>query len=151
MAISVPFTGGCSCGAIRYECSVEPILSGNCHCRDCQRASGGAYSATMIIPKAAFTVTKGQPKHHDVTAKNGLTARRFFCADCGSPLFAHPPSLPDCIGLRAGSLDDPSVYQPTMDIFTDSAQPWDYLNPDIPKFGQQPTDEEFQAVIAPRS
>ena len=105
----------------------------------------------MIIPKAAFTVTKGQPKHHDVTAKNGLTARRFFCADCGSPLFAHPPSLPDCIGLRAGSLDDPSVYQPTMDIFADSAQPWDYLNPDIPKFGQQPTDEEFQAVIAPRS
>ncbi len=142
-----PFTGGCACGAIRYTCTVAPILMGNCHCRDCQRASGSGGSATLMIPKVGFTLT-GQPKHHEVIAKNGLTARRGFCGDCGSPLYGIPAALPDVIGLRAGSLDDPSIYGPTVDIFTDSAQPWDCMNPDLPKFGQQPTAGEFEAVMA---
>ena len=82
MSISVPFTGGCACGAIRYECSAEPMLSLNCHCRDCQRFTGSAYTATLIIPKAALTVT-GLAKHYDVPTHSGGTARRFFCGDCG--------------------------------------------------------------------
>ena len=59
-----PFSGGCACGAIRYECSAEPLLPLNCHCRDCQRASGSAYAAVLAVPVAAFTLTKGDLKYH---------------------------------------------------------------------------------------
>lgn len=149
MSISVPFTGGCACGAIRYECSAEPMLSLNCHCRDCQRFTGSTYTATLIIPKAALTVT-GQPNHYDVPTESGGTARRFFCGDCGSPVHAIPAVMSEVIGLRAGSLDDPSLYVPSVDIWTDSAQPWDWMNPALPKCGKQPTAEEFQELLAAR-
>ncbi len=45
-----PFSGGCTCGAIRYECSTEPVVSWQCHCRDCQHASGSAFSAILYVP-----------------------------------------------------------------------------------------------------
>jgi hypothetical protein len=51
--MKVPFTGGCLCGAIRYECSAEPIVMGNCHCRDCQRATGSAFAAALLVPRNA--------------------------------------------------------------------------------------------------
>ena len=62
------FAGGCACGAIRYECSAEPVLSFNCHCRDCQRAGGGAFAPILIVPKAGFELVKGST---------------FTCGGCG--------------------------------------------------------------------
>ena len=52
-----PFTGGCACGAIRYECSADPILSLNCHCRDCQRASGSPFATVLLVPQDAVKIT----------------------------------------------------------------------------------------------
>ena len=132
------FTGGCACGAIRYACSAEPLLAFNCHCRDCQRASGSAFAAIIRMPAAAFTVTKGTPKFNTVMGDSGNTVSRGFCPECGSPLFSRLSGLSDVVGVRVGSLDDPSSYQPTMDIFVASAQPWDHLNPELPKFPSYP-------------
>ena len=64
MSISVPFTGGCACGAIRYECSAEPVLSFNCYCRDCQRATGSAHAAVLLVPKDALRLTQGTPTYY---------------------------------------------------------------------------------------
>ena len=61
-----------------------------------------------------------------------------FCPNCGTTLFGVSTSLPGVIGIRAGSLDDPSWYRPAMDFYTASAQPWDYMNPDLPKFPKVP-------------
>ncbi len=131
--MATSFSGGCACGAIRYECSADPIMSANCHCRDCQRESGGAFAAVVVVPKAAFKITKGEPKHYDVKTYSGSTISRGFCPECGSPLFAKPGSIPDVVGIRAGSLDDPSWFKPAMDIYTASAQPWDHMNPELSK------------------
>ena len=136
--MATSFSGGCACGAIRYECSADPIMSANCHCRDCQRESGGAFAAVVVVPKAAFKITKGEPKHYDVKTDSGSTASRGFCPECGSPLFAKPGSMLDVIGIRAGSLDDPSWFKPTMDIYTASAQPWDHMNPQLSKLPGMP-------------
>ena len=71
MPISVPFTGGCACGAIRYECSCEPLLCWKCHCRDCQRSSGSAFAVVVIVPATAFKFTKGEPNYYAVKGKSG--------------------------------------------------------------------------------
>jgi hypothetical protein len=136
--MSNPFFGGCTRGAIRYRAEGEPLFSMNCHCRDCQRETGSAYAAVLAVPGAAFKITQGRPKYFDLTADSGRTTRRAFCADSGSPLFGKPGIGPDVVTIRAGSLDDPSAFRPSQDIFTASAQPWDYRNPDLPKSSKLP-------------
>lgn len=133
-----PFSGGCACGAIRYACTAEPLLSLNCHCRDCQRETGSAFAPVLGVPKTAFAITQGHPQYFALTADSGQTTTRAFCAACGSRLFGLPGSAPDLVTLRGGSLDDPSAFRPSQDIYTESAQPWDYMNPDLPKTPKMP-------------
>ena len=78
------------------------------------------------------------PRHFDTQAESGHIARRKFCGDCGSRLFGEPGSAPHMITIRAASLDDPAVYQPTLDIYTECAQPWDYMNPQLAKSPRMP-------------
>lgn len=132
------FKGCCLCGAVRYECSAEPVWSGNCHCRDCQRISGGGYVSTLFVPEDTVTIT-GEVKYFDKNGDSGHRVTRGFCPTCGSQVFGKPDILPGVLGIRAGSLDNPALYHPTMDIYTASAQPWDVMNPDLPKFPQLPT------------
>ena len=133
-AIPTRFSGGCACGAIRYEASAAPLAMVNCHCRDCQRAGGSAYSPTVVVGAAAFRITSGEPRHHTVAADSGHTVRRAFCAECGAPLFATTSAHPGAVALRAGSLDDPGWFRPTADVWTAGAQPWDVMDPARPKF-----------------
>jgi hypothetical protein len=110
----------------------------NCHCRDCQRAGGSGHSPTVVVAKANFTVTRGTPRFHETRLANGNVARRAFCADCGSPLFASSSGRAAYLGIRAGSLDDPSWFRPDREVWTDSAHPWDLLHPDTLKIPQNP-------------
>jgi len=132
------FSGGCACGAIRYQAEGEPLFSLNCHCRDCQRETGSAFAPILAVLRATFTLTRGRPRYFELTADSGQTTTRAFCPDCGSRLFGLPGSRPDMVTIRAGSLDDPSAFRPNRDIFTASAQPWDYMNPDLPKAPKLP-------------
>jgi len=130
-------SGGCACGAVRYRSSADPMFFLNCHCRDCQRASGSGYAAIVVVPRSAVTVT-GEPRYYSLVADNGHGIERGFCPHCGNPLFVKPARLPDSLGVHAASLDDPTVHRPTIDIFTASAQPWDHMNPDLKKLPQGP-------------
>lgn len=127
------FSGGCACGSIRYESSSAPVAMLNCHCRDCQRASGGAVSSLVVVPEARLAV-KGEPKYYVTEPEPGRTLRRGFCAKCGSPLFGFAASLPGLAIIKVGSLDDPSWFKPMFDMWTSSAQPWDVMDPSLPKF-----------------
>jgi hypothetical protein len=129
MTVRSIFSGGCACGAVRYDCSTSPIAMINCHCRDCQRASGSAYSPTVVVPTANVQLVRGALRYHEITVTNGHIARRGFCADCGSPLWASSSARPEMTGIRAGSLDDPSWFRVERDVWTGSAQPWDVLSP----------------------
>ncbi|HTT75781.1 MAG TPA: GFA family protein [Candidatus Binataceae bacterium] len=129
--------GGCLCGAVRYECSADPVFMGNCHCRDCQQLSGSAYAAAIGVPRSALKIT-GDVKYYESKADSGNMAKRGFCPACGSPLFSLPPFAPDLIVLRAASLDDPSIFKPAVNIYTSSAQPWDLMDPALPKFPKMP-------------
>jgi hypothetical protein len=129
--------GGCMCGAVRYECAADPIFMGNCHCRDCQQSTGGAYTPAIGVPRGAVKIT-GDVRYFESKADSGSMAKRGFCPNCGSRLFSMPPFAPDLMVITAGSLDDPSIFKPGMDIYTSSAQPWDQMNSALPKFPKMP-------------
>jgi hypothetical protein len=130
-------SGGCACGAIRYECDLAPVMMLNCHCRDCQRASGSAYAAIVVVPKAAVHI-RGEPRYHTVIGGSGKLVERGFCPTCGSPVTARLERLPDIFGLQVASLDDPSMYRPMMDAYASSAQPWDHMDPKVQKHPKGP-------------
>ncbi|MBO0738140.1 MAG: GFA family protein [Alphaproteobacteria bacterium] len=136
-------TGGCLCGRVRYESQGEVLFSLLCHCRDCQYQSGSAFIAAIRVPAAGFRITKGEPKLYLSGSDAGNAVTRAFCPECGSPLFIRVSARPDIVGLRVGSLDDPSGFRPEADIFVKSAQPWDHMNPDLPKHRTYPPGRAY--------
>jgi len=136
-------TGGCLCGAVRYQSEGEPLFSLLCHCRDCQRASGTAFVAAMRVPADGFRITRGAPRRYSSRSDAGNAVSRYFCGDCGSPLYIQVASRPDIVGLRVGTLDDPSEFRPEANIFIKSAQPWDRLDPALPQYGTYPPGRAY--------
>jgi hypothetical protein len=135
--------GGCACGRVRYESAGEPLFSLLCHCRDCQYQSGSAFIAAMRVPATGFRITKGEPKLYARASDAGNKVTLAFCEECGSPLFIRVSARPDIVGLRVGSLDDPSVFHPEAHIFVKSAQPWDTLDPGLPRHETYPPGRSY--------
>lgn len=117
-------TGGCLCGAVRFELSAEPIFQFACHCTDCQKASGGAPALGIAVPEPALTMTKGAARDYSVKGESGNEVRRSFCETCGSPLFSRPAAMPGMVIIKIGALDDPSGFKPQVDLYMASARPW---------------------------
>jgi len=97
--------------------------------------------SAIVVPASAFTVLRGEPTYHTRQGDSGGEIGRGFCAACGSPVAARFSRMPDLVGIPAASLDDPSWHKPMFDIFTSSAQPWDYMHPDLPKFSEAPPEK----------
>jgi len=129
--------GGCACGAVRYECSADPIMAANCYCRDCQRSSGTAMASVILVPTAALKLT-GQLKHFEVTGDNGNKVSRGFCPNCGSPIISVLSATQAMVALKAGSLDDPGQFKPMAQVYLKSAPPWAPVREDLPRFDKQP-------------
>lgn len=130
--MKLPITGGCLCGAVRYEISAKPLGGVNCHCRTCQKSLGAAYFPGLFVPAAAFTVT-GHYKEYATVAASGNTVYRAFCHECGTSLFGRNSGFADRRPVSAATLDDPGIYSPKKDMWVADAQPWDFMNPDLPK------------------
>ncbi|MBV9251553.1 MAG: GFA family protein [Acetobacteraceae bacterium] len=138
-----PRTGGCLCGAIRYESAGDPVFALQCHCRDCQRSSGAASVAAVRVPAAGFRITKGTPRRHVARADSGNEIARVFCPDCGTQLYIQVSTRPDLVGLRVCTFDDPSWFRPEADIFVKSAQPWEHMDPAVPKYPAYPPGKSY--------
>ncbi len=110
----------------------------HCHCRDCQRSSGGPFSSYVIVPQEAFKLLQGSVRFHDSPSEAGGKAHRGFCPECGSPVMVKTDAFAQSVAIRTASLDDPSWFNPQMDVFVSDAQPWDQMDPNIPKFEQYP-------------
>ena len=120
----LPLTGGCLCGAIRYEIAAAPLLLYACHCGNCQRQSGSAFALNMTVATEAFRIVRGQPKGWHRVAPSGAETTSWFCGDCGGRIHGSRPSRPASVVLRSGSLDDTSWLIPAAHIFVSTAQPW---------------------------
>ena len=103
--------GGCQCGAVRYRLTAEPTGANVCHCRMCQKASGGPFMTFGGVRTAEFIVTRGAIS----TFSSSDIAERGFCAQCGTPLTYRGLSA-DRISVTLGSLDDPNAVEPTTQL-----------------------------------
>lgn len=117
-------TGRCLCGAISYTIDAAPVVVALCHCDDCQRQSGAAFSVNVVVPRESLTVD-GTPKvHHTTGVDNGNDRERQFCEACGSPLFTLLAEQPGIAIVKAGTLDDRAALQPAVEVWHATAQPW---------------------------
>ena len=106
-------TGGCHCGAIRYQVDGEPITHALCHCTNCRRHAGAPMVGWTMYSQSALTIIKGTPKIYH-SSKDG---RRHFCADCGTGLFyVNAVILPCIIDIQSATYDDPNVVPARIQI-----------------------------------
>jgi len=127
-------TGGCYCGAVRYEAGGEPRFKGQCHCRECQYISGGAENLFMVMPSSDFRYVKGAPATF-ARADLETPATREFCATCGTHILTRTPRDDSVLILKVGTLDDPTLYQgPQAAIWTADAQSFHMIPEGLPSF-----------------
>jgi hypothetical protein len=129
--------GGCLCGKVRYTTDTAPVVTAICHCKNCQKQSGAAFSVVVGIPKDSLKVA-GSLKTFKDTSDDGRPVYRRFCSECGSPILTDETTMPSISFIKAGSLDDTSWLKPTIQIFCDSAQPWVPLPDGAQKFARMP-------------
>lgn len=120
----LPVTGGCLCGAVRYESSEPPADGGCCHCDMCRKATGGLFFFWLRFPDGALRITKGEISYFT----SSTHAKRGFCSRCGTSIafaFAGNPTLE----IAVGSLDHPDDWPPDENAwwghaFVDEKVPW---------------------------
>lgn len=117
-------TGGCACGAVRYEVTGDPIRVSVCHCNDCQRRTGSAFGIGCVFPRDAVTLVQGEMKIFERPSNSGNWVRFHFCPECGSSVIWDFEILPQARGIAGGSFDDTGWLDPKRHVWTKSAQQW---------------------------
>jgi hypothetical protein len=130
------FTGGCLCGAIRFEAVGEPLFTGHCHCADCRKASGGGF-----IPFMGFAASQvrfeGEPRQYRCPSLRGISVRN-FCPTCGGLVFGGDVGVDEQHTVYAGALDDPSLFEPKIAIFERDRPCWVALPAGVTTFETMP-------------
>ena len=107
---------------------------GVCHCKNCQRQAGSAYSTLAGVPVDGFQIKQGELKlYEDSDTKSGATVERYFCGNCGSPVYSAVPSIPDQVFLKTGTMDDTSTFTPQFHAWCSTKQDWVQLEDGVPQ------------------
>jgi hypothetical protein len=131
--MKTPYSGGCLCGAIRYVCTAEPVHVFFCHCRDCQKETGGPFAAEIYVPAESVNI-EGNLTRYSRTGDSGKSVQRCFCPHCGSTVFTLFAVDPDHVCIKACSLDDASALHAEFHVYVSSKQPWDLIQDDLPQY-----------------
>jgi hypothetical protein len=132
------YTGGCACGAIRYETSSTPRVQSHCQCRECQMRSGTGHGSYIVFSERAGMSIVGAPREWRVAGDSGTDKFHAFCPTCGTPLYLTFAAKPGLIAVHAASLDDPSQFAPQVVTYTVSGHAWDTLDPALVAFERMP-------------
>jgi hypothetical protein len=129
-------TGGCGCGAVRFELT-EPLVGASyCHCTRCQRRTGTAASANGATVPGSFRIVQGEDRAKAWKPDGGF--EKWFCGDCGSALFSRDPEHPERVGIRLGAIDGDPGVRPRARQFVAYAAPWEPIPDDrLPRYPEQ--------------
>jgi hypothetical protein len=129
------FSGGCLCGAIRYQSTAAPLRCMICHCEYCRRHSGAPCMSFVHFPLASFSWLSGSPRRY----ASSRFAERGFCPECGSTVSMHEEVLGDRVQVALGSLDHPERVRPQDHVWVQSRIPWFDVADDLPRFDRSST------------
>ncbi|MGI9382649.1 MAG: GFA family protein [Methyloligellaceae bacterium] len=133
-----PFaTGHCLCGAVSYTINSEPMRMAQCHCKDCQRASGTGHMSLAFF-KADDVEIKGETASYSATADSGNINTRHFCPNCGSRIFGENSARPGMVGISVGCVDDHDWFAAQAVVYAGNRPGWDLTSEDIPNFETMP-------------
>ncbi len=128
-------TGGCHCGAVRYEAKGEAMHHAICHCSDCRKSSGAPMVGWIAYKAGDFAVTQGEAREH----ASSEPARRYFCATCGAGLYyINEAFLPGIVDIQSATLDDPDAQPPGAHIQWAEHLGWVEKLDQLPKFERFP-------------
>ena len=130
-------TGGCLCGAVRFQCTAAPDIVGHCFCDDCRRSSGTSHCTHVMLPADATMLT-GELRLFDKPADSGNVVSRGFCPTCGSPVASRNSAMAGMIFVRASCLDDPNAVTPSMTVYASRAPIWSHIDQSGPVFDEMP-------------
>ena len=131
-------SGGCLCGAIKYEFDKSNLISAHhCHCIDCQKSTGSGKSTILMLPAQAILMD-GELKFYTSTTSSGRNMSRGFCEECGSPVLSFIKEMQEVNFLKAGSLDDSSWLKIDSNFYSSSAHSWSPIDEDILSFTHNP-------------
>ncbi|WP_428354346.1 GFA family protein [Methyloprofundus sp.] len=133
-----PFASGqCLCGKISYTISAPPRVMSQCHCDDCRKATGTGHASNAFFKRNQVHI-KGAPRSYASTADSGSPVTRYFCPDCGTPLFGELGSLKNVLAVAVGSMDDSSWFKPTAIVYHKSKPDWDFMDNSIAVYEAMP-------------
>jgi hypothetical protein len=133
-----PFgTGGCLCGAVTFTVAAAPILMAQCHCLDCQRATGTGHISNARFRREDVSIS-GKPATYSTTAASGNTNTRHFCGTCGSRLFSESSARPNFLNVHAGAFADNRWFDPQFVLFKKDQPVWDITTEDVPYYDGMP-------------
>jgi hypothetical protein len=124
-------TGGCMCGAVRYELKSQPFDCGWCHCRTCQLNSGAPGMVFASVPDSDFTWTSGSDKVKSVPSSS--FGHREFCSECGTPFLMKVDHQPETVDFSVVTLDEPEAIAPGFHIFSSSKVGWFESKDELPR------------------
>lgn len=128
-------TGGCHCGAIRYQVAGDPLTHALCHCSDCRRHAGAPMVGWTMYPDTALRVTGGDPKVY----KSSPHGRRHFCGDCGTGLFYYNAEvLPGFVDIQSATYDSPEAVPARIHIQVAERIAWMERAHELPQFQRFP-------------
>ena len=133
-----PWTGGCACGAVRYETPAEPVFQNHCQCLDCQKRSGTGHGSWLTFPERAHMAITGEARIWRGAADNANEKTHAFCPTCGTPVYLTFSFMPDMIAVAAASLDDPGRFRPQAVTYGVRGHAWDTLDSTLPKHERMP-------------
>ncbi|MEL7190318.1 MAG: GFA family protein [Pseudomonadota bacterium] len=141
------YTGGCQCGAVRYEIAADSLKAYACHCTECQKQSASGFGISVPVFEVAFDLT-GELHCWSRSTDSGSNTDCFFCPKCGSRLYHSGANRPGLITVKGGSLDNARDLQLAAHIWVKSKQDWLQLSDGLPQWKTQPqTNEEWMAIL----
>jgi hypothetical protein len=127
--VELPLTGGCGCGAVRFEVTAPLGLATYCHCTRCQRRSGAASSAQAGLAPGSLRMLAGE-EHMRVWRPEGGGFEKWFCGECGSALFSRAPGAEEFTTVRLGAIDGDPGVRPELRQFVNYAAVWEPIPDD---------------------
>ncbi len=140
-------TGGCQCGACRYEISGPPLFGYLCHCLECRRQSASAFSASVMIPAATFSID-GPVKTWMRPEGENPPLEANFCAECGVRLFHHSVPRGDLMRVRIGTLDDASWFRPAAEFFVKRRFAWLAVDGETEECAEAAATDDYPTLLA---